>query len=111
MLQRTHQTQTQTQTQILTKKCSIFRKAGEDVAKDTPEEEIKLTKTFAAYMEDNQVKIQLLEIVFWKKYMEDNLFKRELLINNGEKMMKMAGAGDDDQQGEGKAEVGAGYAS
>jgi len=29
-------------------------KAGEDVAKDTPEEEIKLAKTFAAYMEDNQ---------------------------------------------------------
>ena len=31
------------------------RKVGEDVAKDTPEEEIKLTKTFAAYMEENQV--------------------------------------------------------
>merc|ERR1719315_328573 len=29
-------------------------KAGEEVAKDTPEEEIKLTKSFAAYMEDNQ---------------------------------------------------------
>merc|ERR1712012_1060644 len=29
-------------------------KVGEDVAKDTPEEEIKLTKTFAAYMEENQ---------------------------------------------------------
>merc|ERR1711992_187218 len=25
-----------------------------EVAKDTPEEEIKLTKTFAAYMDDNQ---------------------------------------------------------
>merc|ERR1712109_389273 len=29
-------------------------KVGEDVAKDTPEEEIKLTKTFATYMEENQ---------------------------------------------------------
>merc|ERR1711935_772176 len=29
-------------------------KAGEEVAKDTPEEEIKLTKASVAYMEDNQ---------------------------------------------------------
>ena len=41
-------------------KIPIYRKAGEDVAKDTPEEEIKLAKTFAAYMEDNQVNIQKL---------------------------------------------------
>lgn len=27
--------------------------AGKDVAKDTPEEDIKLTKTFASYMDDN----------------------------------------------------------
>ena len=38
-------------------KILISRKAGEEVAKDTPEEDIKLTKTFAAYMEDNKVKI------------------------------------------------------
>ena len=48
----------------------IFRKAGEEVAKDTPEEEIKLTKTFAAYMDDNQVKIIQLQIVL---YMTDQL--------------------------------------
>ena len=40
----------------------VCRKAGEEVAKDTPEEEIKLTKTFATYMEDNQVELQLQEI-------------------------------------------------
>ena len=36
--------------------CDFHRKVGEEVAKDTPEEEIKLAKSFAAYMEENQVK-------------------------------------------------------
>ena len=49
---------------------TLCRKAGEEVAKDTPEEEIKLTKTFAAYMDDNQVKIIQLQIVL---YMTDQL--------------------------------------
>ena len=51
--------------QFVCSKMLISRKAGEDVAKDTPEEEIKLTKSFAAYMEDNQVDIQLLGLFFY----------------------------------------------
>merc|ERR1719436_1931129 len=32
---------------------AYINNAGKDVAKDTPEEDIKLTKTFASYMDDN----------------------------------------------------------
>merc|ERR1712156_519175 len=64
-------------------------KVGEDVAKDTPEEEIKLTKTFAAYMEENQelatmintvpgLNLDLLKMDIYKMDMEkDPLFRGE----------------------------------
>ena len=63
------------------------RKAGEEVAKDTPEEEIKLTKTFAAYMDENQVKIKLQEIVLLKWMLNDD---QELatMINKGKGKLK-----------------------